>query len=387
MRFVLTTEDYVYGGRPRPGFPLILGDDMHPAQPFHGYLRYRLLEQGKKLDVKTWEAYGRRLWDFARFLHDNNLAWDQPFASHGVSVMRVYRDWQAEDLKLEPSTINDRLKIVTEIYRRAQERKLIERLPFTHVDVRVHGIEHDLAHVTGGFRTVSRPDVLLDEWEKEPVFLPAGQIKLARSAIRSTPQRLLFDLMVRVGLRSIEARTFPLEYVFDAGTRPDLKPGTLIDVRLDPRHMDIKFDKPRVVHVPYSLMEDMHAYTLFERNRSVRPGGGSSAFLLTAHGNAYSKESALKVMQDLGRKVGFAIRPLMLRHSYAIHTLLLLRSHPEIKLEPLMYVRDRLGHKSVQTTMVYLNQIERLLGAEALTMMAESDRLFDVTLALRAAPA
>jgi integrase len=76
----------------------------------------------------------------------------------------------------------------------------------------------------------------------------------------------------------------------------------------------------------------------------------------------------------------------MLRHSYAIHTLLLLRSRPDIKLEPLMYVRDRLGHASVQTTMVYLQQIERLLGAEALAMMDEFDQLYGVSRALAAAP-
>ena len=91
-------------------------------------------------------------------------------------------------------------------------------------------------------------------------------------------------------------------------------------------------------------------------------------------------------MQSLGQKVGFSIRPLMLRHSYAVHTLLLLRAHPEIKLEPSIYLRDRLGHRSVQMTMVYLQQIERLLGAEALKMMEKFDRLYDVTQALASAP-
>ena len=385
MRLIFTTEDYVHAGRPRPGFPVILGDDMTPAEPFHAYLHHLLLGRGKALDAKTWEAYGRRLWDFARFLHANALAWNQPFSSYGQSVVRVYRDWQASDLGLEATTINDRLKVVTDFYHWAQARGLIERLPFTCSDVTVHGIEHDLSHVTGGHRTTSRPDVMVDEWEKEPLFLTATQIKVARSAIRSTSQRLLFDLMARVGLRSVEARTFPLAYVFDPATRPGLKPATLLDVRLDPRHMEIKFDKPRVVHVPYSLMEDLHAYSQFERNRSRGLNGEPKALLLTVHGNTYSKDSALKVMQDLGKKVGFPIRPLMLRHSYAIHTLLLLRTHPDIKLEPLMYVRDRLGHSSVQTTMVYLQQIERLLGGEALTMIAEFDRLYDVTPALHAA--
>jgi len=54
-------------------------------------------------------------------------------------------------------------------------------------------------------------------------------------------------------------------------------------------------------------------------------------------------------------------------------------ANPSVKLEPLMYVRDRLGHTNVQTTMVYLDQIERLVGAEALSMMEEFDRLYDVT--------
>jgi integrase/recombinase XerD len=385
MKLLFTTAAFVFGGRARPGFPLILTDHMEPAQPFSTYLRHRLLEQGKALDVKTWEAYGRRLWDFARFLHANGFAWDGPFTSHGQSVVRVYRDWQAHDLKLEPTTINDRLEVITDMYRWALERRMIERLPFVYSDVTMRGIEHDLAHITGGRKVVSRPAVLLDEWDKEPAFLSAEQIKVARKSIRSTSQRLLFDLMVRVGLRSAEARTFPLSYVFDPATRSDLKPGTLIDVRLDPRDMEIKFDKPRIVHVPYSLMEELHAYTLFERNCLADSAGGARELILTTRGKPYSKESAVKVMKDIGRTVGFAIRPLMLRHSYAIHTLLLLRAHPEIKLEPLMYVRDRLGHRNVQTTMIYLRQIERLLGAEALAMMSEFDRLYCVTSALSTA--
>lgn len=385
MRYVPATEDFVFAGRPRPGFPLLLDRSMEPAQPFHNYLLHRLLEKGKALDLKTWDAYGRRLWDFARFLDANGLTWDRPFASVGQSVVRVYRDWQAQDLQLDPSTINDRLELVADMYRWANESGQIDRLPFTYSDLTLDGIEHDLAHVSGGRKTVSRPDVFLDEWEKEPAFLIAEQLRVARHSIRSASQRLLFDLMARVGLRSVEARTFPLKYVFDPRTRKTLKPGTLIEVRLDPRDMEIKFKKPRVVHVPYSLMEDMFAYTTFERNALAR-GTERRELILTTHGQRYSKDAAVKVFADLSHRTGFRVRPLMLRHSYAIHTLLLLRSHPEIKLEPLMYVRDRLGHASVQSTMVYLQQIERLLGAEALAMVDEFDQLYAMSTALASTP-
>jgi len=385
VRFVRATEDFLYGGRPLPGFPLLLGRSMECAQPFHDYLLHRLLDSGKALDIKTWEAYGRRLWDFACFLDANGLAWNQPFAAVGQSVVRVYRDWQVQDLKLDPATVNDRLELVAAMYRWAHGRGRIERLPFNLSDVTVHGVEHDLAHVTGGRRTVARPDVLLDEWEKEPAFLTAEQLKIARAEIRSPSQRLLFDLMARVGLRSVEARTFPCSYVFDPSTRKALRPGTFIEVRLDPRDMEIKFDKPRVVHVPYSLMEDMYAYSTFERN-GLAGDVERRELILTTHGQRYSKDSAVTAFARLSDRVGFRVRPLMLRHSYAIHTLLLLRSRPDIKLEPLMYVRDRLGHASVQTTMVYLQQIERLLGAEALAMMDEFDQLYGVSRALAEAP-
>lgn len=385
MRFVRATEDFVYGGRPRPGFPLLLGRSMECAQPFHDYLLHRLLDSGKALDIKTWEAYGRRLWDFACFLDANGLAWNQPFAAVGQSVVRVYRDWQVQDLKLDPSTVNDRLELVAAMYRWAHGRGRIERLPFTQSDVTVNGVEHDLAHVTGGSRTVVRPDILLDEWDKEPAFLTADQLKIARVEIRSVSQRLLFDLMARVGLRSVEARTFPVSYVFDPSTRKSLKPGTFIEVRLDPRDMEIKFDKPRVVHVPYSLMEDMYAYSSYERN-GLAGNVERRELILTTHGQGYGKDSAVTAFSRLSDRVGFRARPLMLRHSYAIHTLLLLRSRPDIKLEPLMYVRDRLGHASVQTTMVYLQQIERLLGAEALAMLDEFDQLYGVSDALAASP-
>ncbi|WP_434032979.1 tyrosine-type recombinase/integrase [Cupriavidus sp. a3] len=377
MRFVLATEDYIFANRPRPGFPLILNDDMTPAQPFHAYLRWRLLEKGKKLEIATWENYGRELWDYASYLHANGVAWDEPFDSEGQSVVTVYRDWQASDLKLDPSTINGRLERVVGMYEWAMRRGMIAKMPVSYSEVVVHDTE-------GGSRMLLSSDVLLDEWEEEPAFLTAEEVRTARSAIRSTAQRLLFDLMARAGLRSCEARTFPLAYVFDPAARPDLKPGTLIDVFLSPRDMKIKIGKGRTVHVPYSLMEEMHAYAQFERNRHVVAGRKQDTLLLTVHGNAYSKGSARKVMKDLGTRVGFPIKPLMLRHSYAIHTLLLLRANPQIELEPLMYVRDRLGHESVNTTMVYLRQIERMLGKEALAMMNEFDSLYDVTPHLRA---
>lgn len=381
MRFALTSSEFVYGMRPRPGFPLLLNDEMEPAEPFHDYLIWRLLGKGAALDQKTWEAYGRAIWDFARFLHANNLTWNQPFTAPGEGVVAMYRDWQVTDLKLDAGTINQRLRQVVGLYEWAQGKGLISELPFLYKEVTRRGVQHDLAHKTGGAQTTEQADVHVPEWEKEPAFLTAGQLVVGRQEIRSTSQRLLWDLMARVGLRSVEARTFPLKYVFDPRSRRDLKPGCWIYTRLDPRDLEIKYDKPREVAVPYSLMEDMWAYAQFERNLNAGKHERRE-LILTVHGNAFTNSSSGKVFAHLSQRVGFKVTALMLRHSYAIHTLLVLRTHPELGLEPLMFLRDRLGHASVATTMVYLRQIERLMGDKQMQLALELDALYGVTAAL-----
>lgn len=383
MRFLLSTDQFIFGRRPRPGFPLILNSEMEPAEPFHGYLIWRLLQSGNHLDQKTWESYGRAIWDFARFLDANGLTWNQPFRSPGEGVVALYRDWQVTDLKLDPGTINGRLRQVVQLYEWAKSRGLIASRPFSYKLIARRGIQHDLAHKTGGELTLETANVEVAEWVKDPAFLTAEQLVVARREIRSTAQRLLWDLMGRVGLRSVEARTFPLKYVFDPSMRKDLKPGSWIYTRLDPRDMEIKFDKPREVAIPFSLMEDLWAYRQFERNLYAG-AAPRRELILTVRGSPFTNASAGKVFTHLAQRIGFKVTPLMLRHSYAVHTLLVLRSHPELSLEPLLWLRDRLGHEHVSTTMVYLKQIERLMGDVALAMIAELDELYGVTSAAKA---
>jgi site-specific recombinase XerD len=355
---------------------------MEPAEPYHSYLIWRCLGKGASLDAKTWEAYGRAIWDFSRFLEANKFIWNQPFSSPGEGVVAMYRDWQVTDLKLDAATINQRLRQVVQFYEWAKTRGFINDLPFAYQQVTRRGVEQDLAHITGGDLTFNKANVEVDEWDKEPAFLTAGQLVIGRQQIRSTSQRLLWDLMGRVGLRSVEARTFPLKYVFDPAARRDLNPGSWIYIRLNPKDMEIKFDKPRDVAVPYSLMEDMWAYSRFERNLYAGKQTRRE-LILTVNGNPFTNASTGKVFAHLTTRIGFKVTPLMLRHSYAVHTLLVLRSHPELSLEPLMWLRDRLGHANVSTTLVYLRQIERLMGGEATALSAELDGLYGVTSAMK----
>lgn len=357
----------------------MLGDDMRPVQPMQDFLVWKLLGRGITLSILTWEAYGRALWDFASFLHANGIAWDANFSAPGKGPMSRYRDWSVGELGLSAKTVNARLRLVTEFYEWAQHRKLIDTLPFGYLESRARPIDHLLAHVDRGVRMNCRPDVELTEWAAPAEFLTQPQLRVVRALPLSSSRRLLFELMARSGLRSVEARTFPLSRVFNPAAGLGHTLGSMIRVRLDPKEMRTKFGKTRDVDVPYSLMQDLHAYTLYERNRLASSKQPCGQLLLTVNGRAFSKDGVAEVFAQISRQVGFRVTALMLRHSYAIHTLATLRANPNYHGEPLLYLRDRLGHSDVQTTTGYLRQLEQLAGAAALAIEDEFNVLFAPT--------
>lgn len=389
VRLVWTNEKFIYGRLPRPGFPVILGDDMRPLQPAHDFLLHLLLGRSKSTDKKTWAAYGSRLWDYFATLAQHGVPWNHcpdPRAP-GKGPVALYKGWS---LKQDPSigktavsvgTLNDRLRVVIAFYEWAQQQGYIEHLPFGYQERRVRGADF-LMHTRAEDATRAQADVLDREWSAPPAFLSKEAIQACLKSDklrRHTAAKLLFNLMWRVGLRSCEARTFPLSCVFNPEARGDCARGKLIRVQLDPADMETKFGKPREVHVPFSLMQDLWDYVKHERNDlASKCMTEHSAAILNRDGLPYSKDSVSEVMRAVSREVGFKVTALMLRHSYAVHILVFLREKAregKFKGEPLLYVRDRLGHEDVQTTLVYLEQINQLAAELVDAMEDEFDGL------------
>lgn len=379
MRLLFSTPSFTYAGYPRPGLPIIVGDDMRPLQPVQDFIVWKLLGQGKHLSLLTWEDYGRRLWDFFSFLGANGLDWDEPCREPGKSPLARYRNWSLVELKLSPKTVNGRLRIVCEFYEWASRNGLIDGVPFGYLATRRVTHNDLLTHARSDASTVSRPDLLIREPSLLPEFLSKEQLRVCRCTRANASTMLLFDLAARVGLRSCEARTFPLKYVFNPTARADCLPSQMIRVRLDPRDMWLKFNKPRDVDIPYSLMENMYSYTLFERNRLSANGGARvECLVLNVYGKPYTRSAITEAFKGLSAQVGFRVRAHMLRHSYAVHTLARLRQEQNFHGEPLLYVRDRLGHSSVDTTMIYLRQVNQLASSLVLALEHEFDELFGI---------
>ncbi len=191
---------------------------------------------------------------------------------------------------------------------------------------------------------------------------------------------MMFELMVRCGLRQIECRTFPVKYLFDPARRRDLVQGQMIRLPLSNKDMKLKYDKPRAIDVPYDLMEDLWWYAARHRKsrqRAAGAGATSTSLFLTQNGTPYGDTALTDIFVALEKRVGFRVRPHMLRHTYGTYTLWKLRK-VGFDGEPLLYVRDRMGHSSVSTTSIYLHLINQLGAQLVLLWEDEIDALFGI---------
>ncbi|BCQ39434.1 integrase [Erwinia rhapontici] len=380
MRLVFATKDLTLAGRSFEGFPLLIRSDGWPVQPAQSFLWHTLIESGESLSPLTWEAYGRRLYDYYAFLEANNLAWNDETPAHGLSVISRYRDWSIGELALDPRTVNNRLALIVRFYRWAKQQNLIKMLPFSEKRGRVVSHSGLLSHITRQGKEGSKASIMVREQKRLTKFLTKDQVKVCLALDADPSHQILFHLMVRTGLRSCEARSFPLKYVFNPRLKNALRRGQMISVALDPSDMQIKYDRPRIIDVPWSLMEDMWSYSLHQREmRNSRGDRSVTALLLTNEGRQYSKDAVVDIMKSYERKCGFYVRAHMLRHTYGTYTLLALRKTKEFEGEPLMYVRDRLGHSDVQTTMIYLHLINQLEAQSVLAYEDEIDMMFMAT--------
>jgi hypothetical protein len=147
MRLVFATKDLALAGRSFEGFPLLIGSEGWPVEPAQSFLWHTLIESGEALSDLTWEAYGRRLYDYFAFLEANGLGWDEESPAHGLSALSRYRDWSSGELALDPGTVNNRLALIVRFYRWAKQRNLITVLPFGEKRVRVAQHSGLLSHI------------------------------------------------------------------------------------------------------------------------------------------------------------------------------------------------------------------------------------------------
>ena len=379
MRFVLADKNLVVQGRTFDGFPLLINDSGEAIQPAQNWLWDVLVKSGRTSSKNTWENYGRAVYDFFGFALTNGYDWKAPAFEGVLGAVEAWRDWSKGTLGLQNSTINHRLRIVIRFYEWAVRKGHIQSLPFDHVTVQTSRQPGFLAHVDTSGGRVSTPDVLLQQKQQSVSFLTKAQISVCHETLTNRTHQLMYELMVRTGLRLIECRTFPDAYMFDPERRKDLQPGQKIRLHINPADMGIKNEKPRDIDVPFDLMEKLWTYSIRRRQGRANNNPDSEEFtplFLTEGGVPYSNSSVGAIFRALAKRVGFAVRAHMLRHTYATFLLWSLRKSTMFQGEPLLYVRDRLGHTDVSTTTIYLHLVNSLEGHLVLAHEDEIDQLF-----------
>jgi len=380
MRFLLADENLVVLGRVYVGFPLIIDDHGEAIEPAQTWL-WEIIKSGRRSSPKTWESYGRAIYDFFCFILANGHDWKMPPVMGMLSPVEAWRDWSLKTLKLNPNTINQRLRIVVRFYEWALKKEYLNQLPFDYEIVQTNRLPGFFAHVDNSYGKIASPQILLKKKPQNIRFLNKEQIVVGHKALTNQTHQLMFELMVRTGLRQIECRTFPDAYVFDPEVRKDLKPGQKIRLYLDPTEMEIKNSKPRDIDMPFDLMEKLWVYSVRRRQGRANNNDGHEFpnLFLTEGGVPYTKDAITNFFRTLSARVGFTVTAHMLRHSYATFLLWSLRKSKEFKGEPLLYVRDRLGHSDVTTTAGYLHLINSLEGHLILEHEDEIDELFSFT--------
>jgi integrase len=357
MRLIFSTKDFKVLGGTYVDFPILLNSRMEIVDEVLLFLIKYCIKRGRVSSKKSWRAYGQTMYDYFSFLEANNLYWDKYDYGNDHTVIAAYRDWSISEAKLSPSTVNYRLRMIIKFYQFAFDRGWINQVPYELENVIVTRGSGFFSHVDSSVRKRT-PDVMLKTPSTRIKLLDKPQVIDFLKAIKNPTQRLMARLSLSSGLRKEELATFPVKYIFDP--KCYLTHKSLIRVNLDPNDMKTKGNKSRGIDIPRLLMESLWQYVLHERNHLEKVSENKYPELfLNKNGRPWAQSG--KSLNNLWKNLGlpFKVTPHMLRHTYATYTLFELRKR-KIQIDPLLYVRDRLGHASIQTTEKYLHYLSEI---------------------------
>lgn len=371
MDLVWATADFQLAGRSYEGFPILLDAELRGIEPANRFLRYWLIHRGRSFSKKSWPTVANHLLDYFGFLERAGLLWHQINGEEGESPVAAYRYDAVEKRALNPRTVNQRLGTVLRFYTYAREQQWIDKLPFSYVALTTGARGHS-PHPHARLRYSA--DVVMRVQRAQIEYLTRDQIKQLLCAVVNPTHRMMIRVGLQVGLRREEIATFPVSSV--EAVIDQAKLGSMVKIRLDPRDgsgQKTKGARQRIVYFPSSLIADLWGYLVHDRPRLARRSElESTSLFLTATGQPWAGEGKAfhTILQRAGKKVGFAVHPHLLRHTYATHTLASLQQQGARGLDPLVFVQRQLGHSSIETTLCYAH-VANELAISAMTTYDE----------------
>lgn len=330
-------------------------------------------------DEKTWESYGRHLYDYFGYLEAKGLRWNYiPGTMSGdVAPLAHYVRWCDKTVGNKPGYINDKVGLIRRFYLWAWREGLVDELPFQNIEVVSSHPDGMLSHTSGRAGKRQTTDLHMREAGEPLVVLSRNQIDAALRTVLNPTHHAMLHLGLNAGLRAEEIITFPSKYVVDC-SKLSAKVKS-VAVHLNPRDMDTKNDKPRIVRVSVPCMNRLWQYREAVRPALEKVGASKPPNLfLTRFGEPFAADGLVAPLGRLGERLGFHIHPHMLRHTFATHTLAALedlKRAGRLRGSPIVVLKGLLGHSSVTTTSRYLHFLDAIDDAYGTRYQSEIDSL------------
>lgn len=380
MNLYLSDESFRVGGQSYEGFPILIDGNGKVVEVALRFFVSYLLGESAAMDLKTWSTYGKHLYDYFGYLEAKGLRWDHLPSSDGGDLAPAahYRNWCKSTVGNSPGYINDKLGTVNRFYKWAQEAGLIEALPYQFRTVRATRLDKGhLSHARGDGQEIQVSTLSLPEPEKTLHVLTCSQVDVLLTGAGNPTHRAVIHLGLSAGLRAEELASFPAHYVVDCSKlSPNLRS---VRVRLNPKEMDIKYNKARTVRVSVSCMNLLWQYRETTREMlRLHSSMDDTALFLNRYGVRFTADGFGKPLERLGQRLGFHVHPHLLRHTFATHTLAALedlKRAGKLRGSPLILLKGLLGHSSITQTSRYLHFIDEIEDEYGTKYQAEIDAI------------
>lgn len=399
-----TCEDEIHAVR----MPVLIKSDYSVWELANIYLQSLVIEQSR--GQSTLESTATALLDYLRFLEHTGLDILHLPASEPERVTYRYRAYllrQIRKNKAQPSTANHKITKVVNFYKFCIENKLFHKdslcnLPYEDVQKRIvfstdiGRMGEKIVNSSNLSITVPRkhddPDSIKDGGTLHP--LTQTEQSLVMEYLEKTASRefqLMCYLALYTGARLQTVCTMRVKNIEDLLKQTPNPLDDTYSLEVGSKtNIDTKFGVSMKIKIPTELVDDIISYTRSkawkDRAKLSYYGNNNNYVFLTAKGNSYYTSlqevedriasnsmkgfkrargvSVMAHIKQMLKKInaeGARVRPFTfhdLRATFGMNTLKATLRYNFKNDQALMYLKERMGHRFISTTMGYLEQAE-----------------------------
>ncbi len=320
---------------------LVLGEDYLPIQPIEEFLTYlRNLERSPN----TVKAYAHHLKLYWEFLQGSQLGWKTISLTQLANFVAWLRNPQVGVISLQEqkakrteATVNVIITAVYMFYDFHERTSEVADIPLYGSQIQLNRRYKSFLHHINKSKPVRSRLIKLKESKHLPKILTQEQVKVLIDACHRLRNKFLICLLYESGLRIGQALGLRHEDVRSVDNLLKIVPRDN-----NPNGVRTKSRDIFQVDVSKELMEFYSDYLLNEFDET------NSDFVFVnlwdgVIGRPMTYGAVLDLFRRLSLKVGFTVRPHMLRHTHATN---LIREGWDAA-----HVQKRLGHRQVQTVL------------------------------------